>query len=331
MASYIARRKFLATLLGGAAAWPLAAGAQQSAMPVLGFLSGRSLASDAHLVAAFHRGLNETGYVEGQNVAIEFRWAEGQFNRLPTLAADLVSRQVAVIFMGGADVQIRAVRDAISVIPTVFATAGDPVKLGLVTSLNRPGGNATGVTVLSAALWPKRLGLLRELVPPASLVALLVNPNDPNAEVSTTDLKAAARDVGLNVLVLNASTERDFDTAFAKLVHERASALLVTANALFFSRREKLVALAALHGVNTIYDRREYPVAGGLISYGASTINQYRQCGIYAGKILKGTKPADLPFLQPTKFELVINLKTAKTLGLEVPDRLLALADEVIE
>ena len=215
------RRRDFITLLGGApVAWPLAAGAQQSAMPVLGFLSGRSLASDAHLVAAFHRGLNETGYVEGQNVAIEFRWAEGQFNRLPTLAADLVSRQVAVIFMGGADVQIRAVRDAISVIPTVFATAGDPVKLGLVTSLNRPGGNATGVTVLSAALWPKRLGLLRELVPPASLVALLVNPNDPNAEVSTTDLKAAARDVGLNVLVLNASTERDFDTAFAKLVHE---------------------------------------------------------------------------------------------------------------
>jgi putative ABC transport system substrate-binding protein len=325
------RREFI-TLLGGAvAAWPLAARAQQSAMPVIGFLSGRSLAYDSQLVAAFRQGLKETGYVEGPNVTIEFRWAEGQFDRLTAQAADLVGRQVSVIFAGGLDVRIRAIKAAISTIPVVFATAGDPVELGLVASFNRPGGNATAVTVISAALWPKRLELLHELAASSTIIALLVNPDDPSAEPSTRDVHAAARGLGLQVHVLEASNENDFETAFSTLVSQRASALLVTNNALFNSRREKLVALAARHAVPTIYDRRDFPADGGLMSYGASIVDQYRQSGLYVGRILSGAKPADLPVVQPTKLELIINLKTAKALGLTIPQTLLVAADEVIE
>jgi putative ABC transport system substrate-binding protein len=324
------RREFI-TLLGGVATWPLAARAQQPAMPTIGFLSGRSLASDSHLVAAFRQGLKETGHVEGQNVAIEFRWAEGQFDRLPALAADLVGSKAAAIFAGGMDIAIRVVRTAITTTPTVFATGGDPVELGLVTSFNRPGGNATAVTVIAAALLPKRLELLREMVASSAVVAVLVNPNDPNAAPYTRDVQVAARTFGLQVSVVHAATERDFDTAFATLVNAGANALLVTTNALFINRREKIVALAARYAVPAIYDRREFSAAGGLMSYGASIIDQYRQSGVYIGKILHGVKAADLPVMQPTKFELVINLKTAKALGLEIPPSLLARADEVIE
>ena len=325
------RRRDLITLLGATAAWPLAARAQQSAMPVIGFLSGRSLSSDAHLVAAFRQGLKENGYIADHNLTIEFRWAEGHFDRLRTLAADLVARQVAVIFAGGLDIDIRGVRAAVTMTPIVLATAGDPVELGLVASFNRPGGNATVVTVNSAALWPKRLELMRELVPSAAIVSLLVHPNDTNSALAIRDVQAAARALGLQVHVVQATSEPGIDSAFASIVSERADVLLVTQNALFYSQREKLVALAARHGLPAIYDRREFPAAGGLMSYGASNTDQYYQSGLYVGRILKGTKPADLPVLQPTKFELVINLKTAKALGLTVPLIIQMTADEVIE
>jgi putative ABC transport system substrate-binding protein len=325
------RRDFLGVLGGAAAAWPVVAQAQQPVLPVVGFLSGRSLAYDSKLVAAFQQGLKEAGYVDGQNVVIEFRWADGQFDLLTALAADLVARQVSVIFAGGVDVRIRLIKAAISTIPVVFSTAGDPVDLGLVASFNRPGGNATAVTVISAALWPKRLELLLQMAGSSVTIALLVNPDDPSTESSTRDVHTAARGLGLQVRVLQASTENDFEKAFAALVSQRAGALLVTNNALFNNRREKLVALAARHAVPTIYDRRDYVANGGLMSYGASIVDQYHQSGLYVGRILKGAKPADLPVVQPTKFELVINLKTAKTLGIDVPARLLALTDEVIE
>jgi len=322
------RRDFIAAL-GGAAAIPLGARAQQPNIPVVGYLSGRSLASDRHLVDAFRQGLAEQGYVEGQTVAIEFRWADGQLDLLPGLAAELVRRQVAVIGAFAVDVQIRALNAAVSTVPTVFATGGDPVALGLGASFNRPGGNATGVTVITAALWPKRLELLRDLVAPTTAVALLVNPDNQTHKPAITELQQAARNIGQRVLVLQARGEGDFDTAFAKLVEERAGALVIADDAIFMNRREQLVALAARHAVPAIYGRREYPAAGGLMSYGASTLDQYRQT--YVGRILRGAKPANLPFLQPTKFELVINLKAAKTLGLTVPNSMQLLADEVIE
>jgi len=324
------RREFI-TLIGGAAAWPLVARAQQPAVPVVGFLSGRSLTSDAHLVAAFRQALNDSGFVEGQNVTIEFRWAEGLLNRLPKLAADLVQRKVAVIFAGAADVHVGALQVAAATIPLVLATGGDPVALGVVDSLSRPGGNLTGVTVISAALWPKRLELLSGLLKRTGSVAVLVNPGNASAFPSTLELQAAARGFGQTVIVLNARTENDFGPAFETLLGQRAGGLVVSDDALFQNWREALVTLAARHGVPTIYGRREYAEAGGLISYGASTTDQYRQSGIYVGRILKGTKPADLPILQPTKFELVINLSTARALGLEIPPTLLARADEVIE
>ena len=325
------RREFI-TLLGGATvAWPIAAHAQQSKMPTIGFLSGRSLASDFHLVAAFRQGLKEIGHIEGQNLTIEFRWAEGQFDQLRPMAADLVSGKVAAIFAGGMDTDIRGVRTVITTTPTVFATGGDPVGLGLVASFNRPGGNATAVTVIAAELMPKRLELLRELVASATFVAVLVNPNDANAASYTRDAHVAAATLGLQVRVVHAGAEADFDTAFATLVKAGANALLVTVNTLFINKREKLLALAARHAVPAMYDRREFPAAGGLMSYGASITEQYRQSGVYIGKILGGVKPADLPVLQPTKFELAINLKTAKALGLTVPAMMLARADEVIE
>ena len=324
------RREFI-TLAAGAAALPFAARAQQGATPVVGYLSGRSLASDRHLVEAFRQALKELGYVEGQTVDIEFRWAEGQLDRLPVLAAELVRRQVSVIAAFAVDNQVRAVAPVLSSVPVVFATGGDPVALGLGMSFNRPGGNATAVTVISAALWPKRLELLYELVTPATRTALLVNPNNQTAAPAIRELQAAARGIGQDLVILNARDEREFEPAFATLVQQKPGALVVADDAIYINRREKLVEFAARHAVPAIYGRREFPAAGGLMSYGASTLDQYRQTGIYVGRILRGSKPAELPFLQPTRFELVINMKTAKALGLAVPNSMQLLADEVIE
>jgi putative ABC transport system substrate-binding protein len=304
--------------------------AQQSAMPVVGFLSGRSLASDSDLVAAFSRALNEAGYVNGQNIAIEFRWADGQLNRLPELAAELIERKVAVLFAGASDVAAGALRVAAATVPVVFATGSDPVAAGLVASFNRPGGNLTGV-IFSVALELKRLGLLRELISPTPLIALLVNPNNLTATAARRELNDATRRIGQDVVLLDASTEGDFEAAFATLTQKRASALVVSDDALFANRRAVLVSLAARHAIPAIYGRRDFAEAGGLISYGASIADQYYQSGVYVGRILKGAKPADLPFLQPTKFELAINVKTAKALGLSVPAPLIARADEVID
>jgi putative ABC transport system substrate-binding protein len=324
------RREFLGALVG-AVAMPLAARAQQSAMPVVGFLSGRSLTSDSDLVAAFQRALNEAGYINGQNVAIEFRWADGQLDRLPELAADLVERKVAVIFAGASDTAVGALRVVAATVPVVFATGSDPVAGRLVASLNRPGGNLTGVTVITNALWPKRLELVRELIAPTPLIAFLVNSNNLNHTPAMRELNAVARGIGQDVMVLNANAEGDFETAFATLSEKRASALIVSDDTLFTNSRAALAALAARHAVPAIYGRREFAAAGGLMSYGASTVDQYYQSGVYVGRILKGAKAADLPFLQPTKFEMTINLKTAKALGLTVPPTLIARADEVIE
>ena len=325
------RREFISLVGGATIAWPLAARAQQQAMPVVGFLSGRSLASDSDLVAVFSQALTESGYVNGQNVAIEFRWADGQLDRLPELAAELIERKVSVIFAGASDVAAGALRVAAATVPVVFATGSDPVAARLVASLNRPGGNLTGVTVITAALWPKRLELLRELIAPTPLIALLVNPNNLTATHARRELNAAARRIGQDVLLLDASAEGEFEAAFAMLAEKRARALVVSDDALFTNRRAVLVALAARHAVPAIYGRREFAAAGGLMSYGASTVDQYYQSGVYVGRILKGAKPADLPFLQPTKFELAINLKTAKALGLNVPNTLIGRADEVID
>ena len=330
------RRDFI-ILLGGSAIAPSVlwttpgAGTQRTPMPVVGYFNARSPDSDAHLVAAFRRGLEATGYIDGKNVAIEYRWAEGALDRQPALAADLVARGVAVIFAGGGDAGVRAVKAATSTIPIVFATGGDPVEIGLVASLNRPEGNATGMTVISSALWPKRLELLSELTPNAATIALLVNPRHPSAEASTKQVQSAVRALGRKVLVLNIGSECEFDTAFATLVEQGAGSLLVANDPVFIDHREKLVALCARHAVPAIYDRREFTGVGGFMSYGASIVDQYRQAGVYTGRILKGAKPRELPVMQPTKFDLIINLKTARALGLNVSDKLLALADEVIE
>jgi putative ABC transport system substrate-binding protein len=324
------RREFIAAL-GGAAVWPLAASAQQPVMQVVGFVSGRSLGSDAFLVEGFRRGVRENGFIDGQNVTLEFRWADGQLDRLPALAAELIERKVAVLFAGAAETAMGALRVASVMVPVVFATGSDPVQNGLVASFNRPGGNLTGVTVITNALWPKRLEFLRELLPTTSLIALLVNPTNLAHLSASRELNDAARKIGQDVLILPASVEADFETSFATLVEKRASALVVSDDALFTNRRDVLAALAARHAVPAIYGRREFANAGGLMSYGASTLDQYYQCGVYVGRILRGAKPADLPFLQPTKFELTLNLRTAKALGLTVPPSLLARADEVIE
>ena len=327
------RRTFLGVLATGLLAAPLAAGAQPVGKPVplIGFLSSASPGPYAHLVTAFRQGLNETGHVEGRNVAIEYRWAENQYDRLPALAAELVRSQPAVILASGGNVSALAAKAATATIPIVFPFATDPIKGGLVTSLNRPGGNITGIGGLTAELDAKRLEMLRELVPRARALGALINPNRPDAQSQSRDVQEAARTLGQRITVLYAGSERDIDAAFASLIQERIGALLVGSDPLFASRRAQLVALAARHAVPAMYMTRDFAVAGGLVSYGASLTDGYRQAGIYAGQILRGAKPADLPVVQPTKFELVINLKTAKALGLTIPQSLLRQADQVIE
>jgi putative tryptophan/tyrosine transport system substrate-binding protein len=325
------RREFI-PLLGGAAAWPLAARAQQPGkLPTIGFLSSRSPGEAEYLLGAFRQGLEEGGFVEGQNVAIEFRWARGQYDRLPALAAELVSRGVTVLdAIGGEPVPLAAMR-ATSTIPIVFMMGSDPVETGLVKSFNRPGGNVTGVTLLTNMMEPKRLGLLHELAPGADLIGVLINPNFPEAVRQLPDLKEAARTIGRRLVIANASHDEELDAAFMSLVREHVGALLVGSDPYFNTRRDRIVAFAAKERLPAIYQFREYAVAGGLLSYGISLTDSYRQCGDYTAKVLKGARPAELPVQQPTKFELVINLKTAKALGLDVPIGLSAAADELIE
>jgi putative tryptophan/tyrosine transport system substrate-binding protein len=323
------RREFIG-FLGGATTWPLAARAQQAAMPVIGFLGSPSLATMGSRVAEFREGLKEIGFVEGQNLAIEYRWANGQYDRLSTLAADLARQQVAVIAaMGGP--AAKAAKAATTTIPIVFAMANDPIQLGLVASLNRPGGNLTGVTNLNLEVGPKRLELLHEAIPKAGIVAVLVNPTNPNAATQSRDLQPAARTLGLEAHVLHASAESDFDETFATVIRLRAGGLVIDPDTLFNIHSERLAALAMRYAVPAIYQFRAFATAGGLMSYGSSPSTMYRQAGLYTGRILKGEKPDDLPVQQSTKVELIINLKTARALGLEVPPTLLARADEVIE
>ena len=325
------RRRAFISLLGGAATWPLVAHAQQPGMPVVGFLGTASAGPFAHLVASLRRGLQETGFVEGRNVAIEYRWAEGQYDRVPALAADLVRRQVAVIVTVGGEPSVAAAKAATATIPIVFNTGTDPVKLGLVASLARPGGNLTGVNIFTTELTEKRLGLLRDLVPAAPTIAVLLNPNFPAAAANVREAEAAARAIGKQVVIFNASSDAEIETAFANIVQAQCRALLVGADPFFNSRRALIVALVARHAIPAIYEWREFAEAGGLISYGTSLVEAYRQQGIYAGRILKGEKPADLPIVQLSKFELIINLNTALALGLAIPPGVLAIADEVIE
>jgi putative ABC transport system substrate-binding protein len=324
------RRRTFIILLGGAATWPRAGRAQQKAMPVIGYLEGGSPGGFASIISGFNEGLREAGYVEGRNVAIEYRWAEGHYDRLPALAADLVARKVDLILAGGS-LGIRAAQNATSTIPIVFIGTGDPVAEGLVASLAHPGGNLTGFSIITNDLTPKRLELLSELAPRARVIALLVNPNNPANESLVRNMQKAALSKGVQLPVLQAGAEGEIDTAFASLTKLQARALVVAGDSLFSSRREQIVALASRHATPAIYTSREYALAGGLISYGTNYAHYFRGAGIYAGRILKGEKPADLPVQQPTNFELVVNLKTAKALGLTVPQSLLQRANEVIE
>jgi putative ABC transport system substrate-binding protein len=326
----IGRRELLVALGGAAAAWPLAARAQQSAMPVIGYISSLTQADSVRFDAAFRSGLSEMGYVEGQNVRIEYRWITDRYDPLPTMAADLVQRQVAMIGAFGPPA-VLAAKAATTTIPVVFVTGADPIKFGFVASFNRPGGNITGIWIVSTVLAQKRMQLMRELLPRAELVALLVNPTSPVAEPQTRDAQAAADALGLKLSVLSAVTENDFDQVFAMVIQQQADALFVTADPFLSSRREHLVALAARHAIPTLYEIREFVEAGGLMSYGTVIREGYYKGGIYAGRVLKGVNPADLPVEQVNKLELVLNLKTARALGLQIPDKLLALADEVIE
>jgi putative ABC transport system substrate-binding protein len=325
------RRQFI-TLLGGAAAsWPLAARAQHTALPVVGFLGTTTPDDFAERVAAFRDGLKEAGYIEGQNAVVEYRWSEGNYDRLPALAADLVRHHVAVIAAVGGEPSPRAAKAATATIPIVFSIGGDPVKLGLVPSLNRPGGNITGVNYFQSELGSKRLGLLHELIPKVTVIGMLVNPTFADVEAEIRDAKQAALPLGLQIHVVEAQAVNEFDTAFATLAQQKVGAILLANDAFFFRERRPLIALAARYGMPAVYVWREFAVDGGLMSYAPSLAQGYHQVGIYVGRILKGEKPADLPVLQPTKFEFVINLKTAKTLDLTFPPGLLAIADEVIE
>jgi putative ABC transport system substrate-binding protein len=323
------RRDFIRIVGSAAAVWPLVANAQQQPMPVIGFVNGASAKGLARQLSAFLKGLSEAGYVDGRNVTIEYRWAEGRTDRLPAMVADLVHRQVAVIAATTTPAALAA-KPATTTIPIVFTIAADPVQIGLVASLNRPGGNVTGVTQTNVEMAPKRLQLLHEVVPTASVIALLVDPASPVAE-TTKELQAAARTLGLELRVLNASTDRDFDGVFAKLIQLRAGGLVIGGSPFFTSRSEQLAALALHHAMPTIYQDREFARAGGLLSYGTDSTETYRLAGIYTGRILKGDKPAELPVQQATKVELYINQKTAKALGLTVPQALLSRADDVIE
>jgi putative ABC transport system substrate-binding protein len=323
------RRNFLG-VLGGVATWPLMARAQQSAMPVVGVLAGPTAVSWAPLVAAFYRGLNETGFVEGRNVAIEARWADGQYDRLPAMAADLIQRQVTVI-VAFTTPAARAAKAATATVPIVFTTISDPVQIGLVASLSRPGGNVTGMSTLSVEVGPKLLEVLHEVVPKATKIALLINPTNPNSETESKKLQAAARTLGLQLQVLNASTERDIDAAFATLGQSGTDGLIIIRDAFFQTRIGQFAALSVHNAIPTIFQDRAFAVAGGLMSYSSSDKDLYRQAGVYTGRILKGDKPADLPVVQSTKVELVLNLKTAKSLGLTVSLPLIGRADEVIE
>jgi putative ABC transport system substrate-binding protein len=325
----VRRREFI-SLLGGAAAWPIVARAQQPAMPVIGFLRSTSATGFAYIVDAFRRGLNDAGFVEGKNVAIEYRWADNQVGRLPGLAADLVGRQVAAI-VGAGGVAAQAGKAATATTPVIFVIGADPVSVGLVASLNRPGGNITGVVFPSVALVAKLLAMLHELTPKASVIAVLRDPNGPDVESELRDLEEAGRAIGRQILMVNAANEREIHVAFAKVVQAGAGGLLIGSSAFFISQRRQIVALAGRHALPTMYNQREYPEVGGLISYGPSQSDAYRRAGVYVGRILKGEKPGDLPVELGAKFELVINLATAKAFGVEIPPTLLALADEVIE
>ena len=324
------RRDFM-RLLGSAAAWPLAARAQQSAMPVVGFLSSRSADESARVVPEFHRGLAEAGYIEGQNVSIQYRWALSQYERLPALAQELVGLRVNIIVAVGGEPSARAAHVATATIPVVATFSADPVASGLVASLSRPGGNLTGVSDLTSTMEPKRLGLMHELTPDAKTLAILLNPNFPPAARQSEELEQAAHAMDIEMHILRTSSDADIDLAFASMTQLRAAAFVVASDPFLLTRRDKIVALAARYSVPGMYTFRDYAFAGGLMSYGTDLADVYRQVGVYAGRILKGGKPADLPVVQPTKFELVINLKTARALGLTIPPTLLARADEVIE
>jgi putative ABC transport system substrate-binding protein len=325
------RRREFVTLLGGAAAWPLAARAQQAAMPVIGYLGLTSPEAFATLTTAFRRGLGETGFVEGQNVEIKYRWAHGQFDQLPALAADLVAQQVSVIAALGTPASATAAKAATSTIPIVFVTGGDPVDIGLVKSLNRPAGNATGVYMLTVALEPKRLELIHELVPDAAIIGIIADPNSPDTVEQMKSLSTAASSLGRQLKIMNVSGENDIEPAFAAMAEQHVAAAVVTSSPVYLPRRQKFVALAARYAIPTAYFVRDFADAGGLISYGTSLPDAYRRAGVYTGRILKGDRPADLPVEQSVKVELVVNLKTAKTLGITIPLALLGRADEVIE